>query len=65
MLEAMGPFTVPGFYYVNTLGNEGEDRIREAYGLNYDCLAANKAIHDPTNVFRSNQNIRPNASPPN
>jgi FAD/FMN-containing dehydrogenase len=63
MFEAMGPFAVRGAY-VNSLGNEGEDRVREAYGPNYDRLAAIKAIYDPTNVFRSNQNIRPNASPP-
>ena len=60
MFEAMGPFAVQGVY-VNSLGNEGQDRIREAYGPNYDRLAAIKATYDPTNVFRSNQNIRPNS----
>lgn len=47
--------------YVNNLGGEGEDRVREAYGPNDDRLAAIKAIYDPTNLFRANQNIRPRA----
>jgi FAD binding domain/Berberine and berberine like len=45
--------------YVNFLDNEGEDRIREAYGANYARLAEIKAKYDPTNLFRFNQNIRP------
>ena len=48
--------------YVNFLDNEGEDRIREAYGANYERLAAIKAKYDPMNLFRFNQNIRPLAS---
>jgi hypothetical protein len=45
--------------YVNNLGEEGSDRVRDAYGSNYDRLASIKAVHDPDNVFRLNQNIRP------
>jgi FAD/FMN-containing dehydrogenase len=45
--------------YVNFLSNEGEERVRAAYGPNYDRLAAIKARYDPDNVFRANQNIRP------
>jgi hypothetical protein len=45
--------------YVNNLGNEGEDRIRAAYGPNYDRLAALKVKYDPTNFFRMNPNIQP------
>jgi len=56
--EAMAPFAAGGVY-VNDLGEEGEDRVRAAYGANYDRLAAVKAAYDPTNLFRSNQNIRP------
>ena len=43
--------------YVNMLGGDESDRIREAYGCNYDRLAAIKATYDPTNFFRSNQNV--------
>jgi FAD/FMN-containing dehydrogenase len=46
--------------YVNFLdGDEGADRIRAAYGENYDRLVALKRTYDPTNFFRMNQNIRP------
>ncbi len=55
---AMQPY-LSGRVYVNYLGAEEGDRIREAYGLNYDRLAALKKKYDPTNFFRLNQNIRP------
>ncbi len=45
--------------YINFLGDEGEARIRAAYGLNYERLVALKSKYDPTNLFRLNQNIRP------
>ncbi|HXM92728.1 MAG TPA: BBE domain-containing protein [Candidatus Dormibacteraeota bacterium] len=45
--------------YVNDLGDEGEQRIRQAYGLNYERLFALKQKYDPTNFFRLNQNIQP------
>jgi hypothetical protein len=47
--------------YVNFLMNEGEDRIRQAYGAaKYDRLKALKRKYDPDNFFRLNQNIPPN-----
>jgi len=47
--------------YVNFLMEEGEDRIRQAYGLErYDRLKALKRKYDPDNFFRLNQNIPPN-----
>ena len=58
--EAMQPFLKRGVY-VNDLGEEGADRVRAAYGANYDCLAALKAAYDSTNLFRVNQNIPPTA----
>ena len=46
--------------YVNFLMEEGEERIRQAYGADkYDRLKALKRKYDPTNFFRLNQNIRP------
>jgi hypothetical protein len=58
--EAMGPFFEEGVY-VNNLGDEGEDRVRAAYGANFERLLAVKGKYDPTNLFRLNQNIRPPA----
>lgn len=45
--------------YSGFLDAEGPERVKEAYLANYDRLAAIKAIYDPTNVFRGNQNIAP------
>jgi hypothetical protein len=46
--------------YVNFLMEEGEDRVREAYGAEkYERLKALKRKYDPTNFFRLNQNIKP------
>ncbi|HYL59213.1 MAG TPA: BBE domain-containing protein, partial [Candidatus Acidoferrales bacterium] len=48
--------------YVNGLeADEGERRIRAAYGANYDRLSAIKRRYDPTNFFHMNQNIKPAA----
>ena len=58
--EAMQSFT-PGAVYVNYLGAEGEDRIKAAYGANYERLVDLKNKYDPTNLFRLNQNIKPDA----
>lgn len=44
--------------YVNFLGEDGKDRIREAYPeATLKRLVAIKAQYDPTNLFRLNQNI--------
>jgi FAD/FMN-containing dehydrogenase len=46
--------------YVNWLMEEGERRVREAYGeQRYARLQAIKGRYDPENVFHLNQNIRP------
>jgi FAD/FMN-containing dehydrogenase len=46
--------------YVNFLMDEGEERVRQAYGAaKHDRLKALKRRYDPTNLFRLNQNVRP------
>jgi FAD/FMN-containing dehydrogenase len=46
--------------YVNFLMDEGEERIRQAYGgRKYDRLKALKRKYDPDNIFRLNQNVPP------
>lgn len=48
--------------YVNFLGDEGQDRVRQAYGEEkYRRLVELKDKYDPTNVFRVNQNIKPSS----
>ena len=60
---ALSPFASSGVY-VNFLGNEGEERVRAAYGVNYERLVALKNKYDPTNFFSLNQNIRPTVKEP-
>ncbi|HSL63014.1 MAG TPA: FAD-binding oxidoreductase [Gaiellaceae bacterium] len=49
-----------GGVYVNFLGDEGEERVRAAYGdARLERLRQLKRRYDPDNVFRFNQNIRP------
>ena len=58
VFDAMSPFLADAVY-VNNLGEEGTDRVRAAYGPNYDRLVALKRAWDPDNVFRANQNVVP------
>ena len=48
-----------GGVYLNFIGDEGQDRVRAAFGDSYDRLAHIKAQYDPDNFFRFNQNIKP------
>jgi FAD/FMN-containing dehydrogenase len=46
--------------YLNFLGDEGAERVRQAYGeRQYERLVELKRAYDPTNLFRMNQNIEP------
>jgi len=56
--SAMKPFLISSTYG-NYASDEGEAIAREAYGCNYDRLAALKKKYDPTNFFRMNHNIKP------
>jgi FAD/FMN-containing dehydrogenase len=52
------PYSAGGAY-VNMMMEEGQDRVRAAYGDHYDRLARIKTKYDPHNLFRVNQNIKP------
>jgi FAD/FMN-containing dehydrogenase len=57
--EDMRPYAT-GASYLNFIGDEGEGRVRAAFGAeNHARLARVKAQYDPENVFRSNQNVPP------
>ncbi len=57
--RALRPFSTGGTY-VNFLNeDDGQDRLRAAYGKNHARLAEVKRAWDPTNMFRRNQNIAP------
>ena len=60
LADAMAPFR-SGAYLLNALGEESEEIVRAASGVNYRRLAAVKAQYDPTNFFRVNQNVVPAA----
>ena len=52
--------TLPVAAYVNFVGDEGEDRVLDAYPpATLERLRRVKATYDPTNLFHRNQNIRP------
>lgn len=48
-----------GGVYVNFMPQDEGERTSDAYGANYARLAQIKATYDPDNLFRTNQNIRP------
>lgn len=48
-----------GGVYLNFIGDEGQDRIRAAYGDHYARLVEIKVRYDPHNLFRLNQNLKP------
>ena len=48
----------PGVY-VNFMSGDEDDRVPEAYQERWERLVAIKSHYDPDNLFRLNQNIRP------
>jgi FAD/FMN-containing dehydrogenase len=60
LFRAAAPFSTGGVY-VNFLSQDEADRVRGAYGSNYDRMVRLKQRMDPTNLFRSNQNVKPTA----
>jgi hypothetical protein len=45
--------------YANYLPADDYDRVREAYGPNYDRLVELERRYDPGNLFRLDHNIYP------
>ena len=58
MYAVLRPFGMGGVY-VNNLGDEGHERVKAAYGENFDRLVRLKRKYDPDNLFRLNQNVHP------
>lgn len=52
-----------GGVYVNFITEDEAERVTAAYGVNHKRLVRLKGEYDPTNVFRMNQNIRPDSPP--
>jgi FAD/FMN-containing dehydrogenase len=57
--ESLQPYASGGVYVNDLSEDEGDDRVRAAFGSNYDRLAEIKAAYDPDNVFRLNANVKP------
>ncbi len=57
--EALHPHSAGGAY-VNFMMEEGQARIEATYRSNYQRLTQLKGRYDPSNLFRINQNIKPN-----
>jgi FAD/FMN-containing dehydrogenase len=61
LVDALTPFSRRGTH-PNHVSSARSERVRSFYGAEtYDRLVAVKDRWDPTNVFRSNQNIAPSA----
>jgi FAD/FMN-containing dehydrogenase len=50
-----------GFYANTNLSEMASDRVREAFGGNFERLLALKRKYDPSNLFQLNANINPRA----
>jgi FAD/FMN-containing dehydrogenase len=58
--DALSPYMADRCY-TNYLSAEDYDRVRYAYGPNYERLVEQKRRYDPDNLFRLNLNIDPEA----
>jgi FAD/FMN-containing dehydrogenase len=58
--DALAPYMADRSY-TNYLPADDYDRVRHAFGPNYERLVELKRRYDPDNLFRLNQNIDPNA----
>ncbi|MBE0594134.1 MAG: FAD-binding oxidoreductase [Gemmatimonadales bacterium] len=61
LFDAASPYATGGVY-VNFMTEEEDERVQAAYGASYQRLVELKRKFDPTNLFRLNQNIRPDAA---
>ncbi|MGE5847350.1 MAG: FAD-binding oxidoreductase [Ignavibacteria bacterium] len=61
LFDACTPYA-SGSVYVNFMTSEEQDRVRQAYGSNYDRLVELKNKYDPNNFFNFNLNISPTVS---
>jgi len=59
---AVRPYLSEGGY-VNFMGDDEDDDTAAAYGRTIERLQRIKAVYDPGNVFRLNQNIKPAVAP--
>ena len=59
LFAAVEPHLADGIYVNDLDSDDGQERVRRAYGENYERLAYLKGLYDPTNLFRQNTNIPP------
>ncbi|ATU90412.1 FAD-binding oxidoreductase [Phyllobacterium zundukense] len=58
--KAIQPYATGG-YLLNYLAEGEQEAVQAAFGANYQRLVELKRKYDPTNFFRMNQNIQPDA----